>query len=168
MYTMIRPLILLSTTAFMTAFAACNNTKATAQDDRFGGPTAADSLFFSLERTPCFGKCPAYRINVYRSGHATYLGISHTEKQGDHAGNVTPETMALLLAKAESVGFFAMLDKYDGQVTDLPSTIVRVVSMDRNKKVVARHKVPPEFKEFATYAEGLLLPLPWQPRSTQH
>ena len=149
------------------SFGACNNTKATAQDDRFGGPTPADSLFFSLERTPCFGKCPAYRINVYRSGYATYVGISHTDRQGDHAGRVGTDTMALLLAKAEAVGFFAMQDKYDGQVTDLPSTIVRVVSKDRNKKVVARHKVPVEFKEFAAYAEGLLLNMQWRQLPTQ-
>lgn len=162
MRTMIRSLILLTAIPFMLVLGACNNTKATAQDDRFGGRAKADSLFFSLERTPCFGKCPAYRINVYRSGYATYVGISHTELQGDHVGSVPPETMALLLSKAEAVGFFNMQDKYDGQVTDLPSTIIRVVSKDRDKKVRARHQVPAEFKEFAAYADGLLLRLPWR------
>jgi Domain of unknown function (DUF6438) len=164
---MTRLLITLLATTALLVLSACNSNKAVAQDDRFGGPTPADSLFFSLERTPCFGKCPAYRINVYRSGYATYKGLSHAKLEGDHTSHVSADTMALLLAKAETIGFFAMQDKYDGQVTDLPSTIIRVVSKDRDKKVVARHKVPPEFKAFAAYADSLLLPLPWNQLPTQ-
>ncbi len=165
---MTRLLITLLATAALLVLGACNNNKVIAQDDRFGGPSPADSLFFSLERTPCFGKCPAYRINVYRSGLATYKGISHSKFEGDHKGRMSADTLALLLAKAESLGFFAMQDKYDGQVTDLPSTIIRVISKERDKKVVARHKIPAEFKELSAYADELLLGVSWQPVPAQH
>lgn len=165
---MTRLLITLLTAVTLWVFGACNNNKALVQDDRFGGPAQADSLFFSMERTPCFGKCPAYRINVYRSGFATYKGISHTKFEGDHESRISEDTLALLLAKAESLSFFTMQDKYDGQVTDLPSTIIRVISKERDKKVVARHKIPAEFKELAAYADELLLGLPWRPVPAQH
>ncbi|MBK8499497.1 MAG: hypothetical protein IPL52_11950 [Flavobacteriales bacterium] len=66
----------------------------------FGGATRADSLFFTIERTPCFGTCKAYRIEVYRSGYATYNGRSNMEKQGPHSAWAKPETMAALLRKA--------------------------------------------------------------------
>ncbi|MEO8067360.1 MAG: DUF6438 domain-containing protein [Flavobacteriales bacterium] len=163
---MLRTLLLLPTAALL-AFGACNTTKTAAQDDRFGGTGAADSLFFSIKRTPCFGKCPVYQINVYRSGYATYTGTNNTDLLGDHVGHIGADTLALLLNKAEALGFFGLQDKYDGQVTDLPSTIVRVVSKDRNKQVLGRVKAPQAFKDLVLYAEELLLKAPWKPLETQ-
>jgi len=128
---------------------------------RFGGSAEADSLFFSLERTPCFGACPAFRIKIYRSGSATYEGRGNVERMGMHSGSVTPEMMEDLLTKAEGYGFFGMNDTYDAQVTDLPSTIIQVNSNGRMKKVVARVGTPPAFKSFAGYAERALTPLEW-------
>ena len=133
--------------------------------DRFGGPTPADSLFFSLERTPCFGQCKAYRIRIYRSGYAIYEGSSFVDKVGTFEGRVGTDTMALLLRKAEEVQFFGMQDKYDSQVTDLPSTIIRVVANDKDKKVIGRVGTPAAFKALAAYADELVFPLPWMPHA---
>ncbi|MEO8590910.1 MAG: DUF6438 domain-containing protein [Flavobacteriales bacterium] len=130
---------------------------------RFGGAAESDSLFFSLERTPCFGACKAYVIKVYRSGFATYEGRSNVELVGKHTGQATEQQMEDLVTKAEGYGFFGMNDRYDGQVTDLPSTIITVVSSGRMKKVVARVDTPQAFKSFAQYAEGVLMPLHWEP-----
>jgi hypothetical protein len=131
---------------------------------RYGGENAADSLFFSLQRTPCFGQCKAYRIQVYRSGFAVYEGSSFVEKMGTHHGRVGTDTLAMLLRKAQEVDFFAMQDRYDSQVTDLPSTIIQVVAEGKNKKVVGRVGMPASFKAFAAYADELLFPVAWKPQ----
>ena len=136
-----------------------------ATPDRYGGPTPADSLFFSLERTPCFGQCKAYRIRIYRSGYAIYEGSSFVEKVGTFEGRVSADTMALLLRKAEEVQFFGMQDKYDSQVTDLPSTIIRLVANANDKKVIGRVGTPAAFKALAAYADELVFPLPWMPHA---
>jgi hypothetical protein len=134
---------------------------------QFGGAAAADSLFFSLERTVCFGQCPSYRIQVYRSGHVVYEGRNFVEPEGLHRGTVSADTMALLLNKAETLGFFDLDDKYDGQVTDLPSTIIRVVANGKDKKVIGRVGTPASFKSLATAADELLLSLRWVPMPPQ-
>lgn len=141
---------------------ACGTAKNATGDDRFGGTTPGDSLFFSLERTPCFGRCPAYTVAVYRSGLATFDGRSNTPLIGAHRAQAGRELMEAILAGAERAGFFTMQDSYDGQVTDLPSTIVRVVSGGRDKKVVGRYRMPEAFKHFAQSADSLLLPLDWK------
>lgn len=130
---------------------------------RFGGAAKADSLFFSLERTPCFGACRAYSIKIYRSGFATFDGRMNVDLMGAHSTRISTATMEDLLTRSEGSGFFGMNDKYDAQVTDLPSTIIRIVSNGRDKKVVARVGTPPAFKALAEYAEGQLLPLKWAP-----
>ena len=135
---------------------------------KYGGEARTDSLFFSLERTVCFGACKAYRIEVFRGGHATYDGRANVEKIGLYSGRVGRDTLDLLLEEAKAINFFDLQDRYDSEVTDLPSTIVRMVAMGRDKKVVARVGHPEKLKAFVARAEELLLPMPWRPVQPQH
>jgi len=148
--------------------SADSNTNTQAANTSLGGAAAGDSLFFFLERTPCFGACKAYRISVYRSGYARYEGRSNVEKEGMHEGRIGQDTLATLLKEAEAMGFFNLQDSYDGQVTDLPSTIVRIVTKDKDKRVLARVGTPPAFKAYVEQVETLLLPVPWRPIPAQH
>ncbi|HRH38129.1 MAG TPA: DUF6438 domain-containing protein, partial [Flavobacteriales bacterium] len=109
------------------------------------------------------GTCKAYRIDVYRSGYATYDGRAHVEKMGKYTTHVGEDAMDLIASKAEGLGFFSMKDKYDGEVTDLPSTFIRVVAHGKNKQVIGRVGQPVQFKELAAFAEAQLLPLQWVP-----
>lgn len=129
----------------------------------YGGHSVGDSLFFSLERTPCLGMCKAYRINVYRSGHATYEGVVHVERMGMHRTRIGGDTLRTLLEEAERIGFWELNATYDGPVTDLPSTIIRVVSGESDHTVTARVKTPPAFRAFAEFADELLVPNAWKP-----
>lgn len=130
---------------------------------RFGGASAIDSLVFSLERTPCFGQCKAFRINVYRSGYATFDGRTHVELEGMHHARIGADTLEIIMKEAESLGFFQLQDKYDSEVTDLPSAILRVVGGGRDKRVVGRVGTPANFKALFEKAEALLFPVPWRP-----
>ncbi|HEY0978492.1 MAG TPA: DUF6438 domain-containing protein [Flavobacteriales bacterium] len=121
----------------------------------------ADSVFFQLERTPCFGSCPAFRVVVKGNGDATYVGQRFAPREGTYAGKITAAQMAELRKMADEVGFFGMDDRYDGQVTDLPSTIIRVSNGGLTKKVVGRVGPPVAFKEFAKFAEGLFEQVQW-------
>lgn len=141
--------------------AACGpQQRATTAAHTYGSD--ADPLFFSLERTPCFGKCPAYLIAVDREGAAVYTGRTFADRPGTWKARVDRATMAALLERADAIGFFALEDRYDGSVTDVPSTIIRVNADGRDKKVVARYKVPPAFKAFAAHADSLLDRVDWE------
>ena len=132
------------------------------------GEIAADSLVLSIERTPCFGACKAYRLHVYRSGYATYEGRVNVEKVGMHDARIGRDTLDAILREAERIGFFALNDVYDSQVTDLPSTTIYVALDKRDKRVLGRVGTPPKFKAFAEYIEELLLPMAWKPIPPQH
>ena len=100
----LRHLGTLLTIMVLVGTTACSSTKPEKSSAAYGGSSPADSLFFTLTKTPCFGKCPAYTVKVYRSGFSTYNGKSHVEKTGEHTAHVGTDTMALLLAKAEAIG----------------------------------------------------------------
>lgn len=123
--------------------------------------SAADKLFFSLQRTPCFGKCPAYTVEIDADGSARYTGRSNAPREGEFTGQVEKAAMQALYDRASSIGFFGFQDKYDGQVTDLPSTIIRVNANGQDKKVVGRVKTPLAFRPFAEFADSLMGRVSW-------
>ncbi|MFT3886113.1 MAG: DUF6438 domain-containing protein [Flavobacteriales bacterium] len=123
--------------------------------------SATDTVFFLLERTPCFGACPSYRVSIGRNGSATYLGQRFAPREGNFTGQVPANIMGLLVDRAQEIGFFDLQDVYDGPVTDLPSIIIRVNADGRDKKVKGRYQAPGTFKPFAAYADSLLSTVKW-------
>lgn len=120
-----------------------------------------DSVYFSMQRTPCFGTCPSYTLTILENGTATYSGGRFAPREGNYVGKVDAETMEKLWALAEEAGFFGMQDTYDSKVTDLPSTIIRFHGKGKNKQVLARQGTPRAFKTLAEQAEELLAPVEW-------
>lgn len=128
----------------------------------------SDSLVLKLERTPCFGACKAYRIVVYRSGYAIFEGRANMEKMGPHNGHIGADTIATIARKAEQHGFYEMQEKYDADVTDLPTTYLRIVAAGKDKQVQARVGQPDDFKELVAEIEAMLLPVAWKPVAPQN
>lgn len=161
------PLVLLACSQKRDAVAASDGTPdpvaSTPQKPVLGGATNADSLVISLQRTPCYGTCKAYVINVYRSGYATFEGRSNVEREGMHYTRIGQDTIARILEDAEGSGFYQLNDKYDRDVTDLPSAIMQLVANGRNKRVVSRVGAPESFKQLFGRAEELLFPVAWKP-----
>lgn len=152
---------LLFSALIVMSIASCGSQQpaASASGTVFGSKT--DSVFFSLQRTPCFGKCPAYTVTIMADGSAHYTGRSFAPREGEFTGTVDKATMQALFDRAAAIGFFGFQDKYDAQVTDIPSTIIRVNADGKDKKVLGRVKPPPAFKPFAAFADSLLAPVEW-------
>lgn len=121
----------------------------------------ADSIFFTMERTPCFGTCPAYKLTIFADGSALYEGRRFAPREGRYVGKVDPATMEALYEMATTRGFFGMEDIYDSNITDLPSVIIRVHAHGQDKQVRARHGAPQAFKTFSQEAEQYLADVEW-------
>ena len=140
-----------------------NENKASQTALALGGTAPADSLFLFLERTPCFGPCKAYRLNIYRSGYATYEGRANVEREGMHEARIGQDTLQAILKEAERIGFYGLDDLYDSPVTDLPSLVSRMHTSAGDKQVKGRVDVPPKFRVFGETIEELVLPMAWKP-----
>ncbi len=125
-----------------------------------------DSLLIGFEKTPCFGRCPVYKVRVYRSGFATYEGLNFTEKLGMYSSNFSDEEIAEIFKSAAEIGYFSFEDKYDNKmISDLPSTISTLHSEDEKKRIVARVDVPEPLKNFHKNLAVTLQEKDWQPYS---
>lgn len=125
-----------------------------------------DSLLIALEKTPCFGRCPVYKVRVYKSGFATYEGLNFTEKLGMYSSHFTEDEIARIFKSAAEIGYFSLDDKYDNpNVSDLPSTIVTLNSEEDKKRIVARINTPEKLKIFLENLSVTLQEKDWQPYS---
>jgi hypothetical protein len=92
-----------------------------------------------LERGPCFGTCPHYRITLRSDGTGTYTGWSYVERPGVHTGRFSPEAFMRLAREIDDLGFWQLRESYLHPVNDLP--VMRTVALraDGSRKVVRDH-----------------------------
>jgi hypothetical protein len=100
-----------TTLVALAAIGACHPAPSTADAQRID----ADSIV--LERSVCFGFCPAYRLTLQPDGAVHFV----TTARGDsiqRADTIAPRSVAWLAAEAHRAGFYA-----------LPREIVRDTSL---------------------------------------
>ena len=96
-------------------------------------------LIASLERTPCYGKCPIYEIRVYENGIVLYNGKKFTEKEGCYYRRISKREVKGIQALFVSEGFSDLNNMYPSDIkspSDLPSCIVRFYDNNNIAKVV--------------------------------
>jgi len=89
-------------------------------------PTS-DMLYASLERTPCFGTCPVYRLFIYNDGVVVYHVRMFVEgwEPGYYKGLIQQNKLKEIEVKANETNYFSLNNEYPAptvQVADLPVT----------------------------------------------
>jgi hypothetical protein len=96
----------------------------------------------SLERGPCFGSCPVYKVTVDRTGGVRFEGRRFVANTGVSTGTVSPAVVDSLLEELSAAGYFELADAYragepgcERYATDLPTIVTEVRSGERLKRV---------------------------------
>lgn len=97
---------------------------------------APDPTFqVTLQRTVCFGTCPAYNVTISADGKVSYDGARFVAVTGHRDGMADPAKLAALIALIDSSGFMDLKDDYAAAVTDMPSQIITVTRKGRTHRV---------------------------------
>jgi Domain of unknown function (DUF6438) len=98
----------------------------------------------TLERTPCYGACPAYKVTVSGTGEVVYCGETHVEKIGTHRWRLSRRRLQRLAEALERAKYLRLEDDYTaGGATDAPGCLTSVEYDDgTSKSVVRRHGDP--------------------------
>jgi len=123
----------------------------------------------TLERTPCFGACPVYKLTIHRSGRVEYEGKDHVREKGRRTGKISVEDFDKLVRKIDEMNFFGLNDRYDGKnpdgsgvtVTDLPTRKIGVTRDSRTKTVENYFHGPKDLKELEDLVDELTKSAQW-------
>ncbi len=87
-------------------------------------------LEIGLERTRCFGGCPAYRITIDGHGNVSYHGLANVVHSCEESWSIPSEVLTKLLDEFRSVRFCELDESYTMAVSDLSQTILWLRSGD--------------------------------------
>lgn len=114
-------------------------------------PAAAGPVLI-FERTPCYGRCPAYSMQVYADGRVAYEGRRDVPLMGKHDLKLPAASVAEMLRQAHEAHFETFEKEYLSGATDMPSTIVTIAQPDGTlKRVTAENNAPENVKNYFTY-----------------
>jgi hypothetical protein len=150
-----RYLIPIVVSAFLTL--ACNTQKeAQNTTNKPIKSNETDTLYFTMERTPCFGMCPTDKVQIFSDGKVIYEGIRFVDRMGLYEGEISEGQLIRLENQLRDMRFFMLQDEYDGPVTDLPSTIFSVLWGEKEKRIVNRFNGDPSLKTLEALIVQLL------------
>lgn len=66
----------------------------------------------TMERGPCFGTCPIYRVTISANGEVTFEGERFTKAIGTRQKRISRDAVRQLTDAIEAIDFFS-LDRYD-------------------------------------------------------
>lgn len=96
----------------------------------------------SLERGPCFGTCPVYRVTIDQGGRVRFEGRRFVADTGLSTADVPAARVDSLFVELERAGYFELADSYRAgdqacrrYATDLPTVTTEVRLGPRSKRI---------------------------------
>lgn len=120
------------------------------------------SVFATISKSPCYGKCPVYKMTIYSDGRAVLEGQSNIEFIGTYETTLSKEELQAFIDTAKSIDYFGLEDKYDSPITDIPSTTTSIVIDGKKKEVYRRADYPQKILTFEKLFTELLGNKKWK------
>lgn len=100
----------------------------------------------TLERGPCFGTCPIYKVTVASGGAVSFDGFNFVKTKGKATAQINPEEFKRLVNEFETIKFSSLDDKYEPgspgcgpAVTDMPYVRTSIQMNGKTKSVSHYH-----------------------------
>lgn len=123
------------------ALAALSAAACTPASTPSSAPGTADADSVVLERTRCYGFCPAYRVTLARTGEVRFVS-SYPDEGRRETGRVSGPDFDALVRGADAAGFWTTPEKVQDDArlcgavaTDLPTVIVEIYAAGRSHRV---------------------------------
>ncbi len=132
-------------------------------ETQFSKLSEEDSLFASINKGFCFGTCPVYTINIYKSGYVSYKGSHNVDLEGEYFTVISYDKMLKFIATAKEIEYLNLKDVYDNEgITDLPSTTTSIVLNGKRKTVRRRYDFPKSILVFEKVFSDMLSNENWE------
>jgi hypothetical protein len=90
------------------------------------------TVTIQLERTACYGTCPAYSVTIHGDGRVEYNGKSHVKEMGTREGRIEMDKIRALASVFAKMKFWGLAEDYSaakckGRVcTDMATAITEL------------------------------------------
>lgn len=104
------------------------------------GQKVDEALRITLERTVCFGNCPAYRVSLDADGTVTYDGQSYVKERGKKTKRIRMDEFDALVTRFEASGFETLAPPWkcppiSVQSSDMPSATLTLTRKAKEHRI---------------------------------
>jgi hypothetical protein len=102
-------------------------------------------LLVSIERTPCFGRCPVYKLVIYQNGYALRYGRANVSFTGWSEARLSAQQLEEIYQYVQEHKIYDLEEEYVLlRIVDYPTTITEINIQGRYKRIVNTHPSAPE------------------------
>jgi len=98
-------------------------------------PAATTIRSITMERSGCYGRCPAYTISIDKSGTAHYRGILFTADSGSFVKKAGAKKAEQIFSKTIANRVDTCQDTYKAMAVDLPGLILTIEYAGKTKTI---------------------------------
>ncbi len=154
-------------TVLITSTRCCRKHQPTANRQTENAPSEATSppkespSILAIERTPCYGQCPAYKVD-FKEGGVAFLSVRHLDRipPGRYMTKINPEDLTMWQEMAR--GAMAEMRQMEGEqpvAVDFPGLII---TMEGRSVSYTLQRTPPQLKAFLTEFDQWVHSMPWK------
>jgi len=88
-----------------------------------------------IERTTCYGSCPAYSFIVQKDGSFKYVGENYVDRIGEYTGTIPTFRLKKVFEAIDALDFAALATQYTSNITDMPAVYTLVVQDGKPKAI---------------------------------
>ena len=119
--------------------AGSNQSPASAESAPAAQDVPKDTVI-TLERTVCYGTCPAYKLTIYADGKVVFEGAEYVRKTGRFEARVSRDKVQELLTAFREINYFDLKNNYSEKDcpqwwTDHPTAQTSLTINGRSKTV---------------------------------
>src|SRR5437867_11446929 len=109
----------------------------------------------TLERTTCFGACPAYLLQIDSSGAVSFKQGPPPNRHEERTSTITADQLHDLVAGFAAIHFFELNDVYPATTEDWPTTYNGLTLEGKTKKMTHSDIAPPGLEELERTIERM-------------
>ncbi len=130
---------------FVCMLTVCGNSVSQIENTNQIQQKEKTELSLRMERTGCYGQCPAYDVVVQSDGKVLFNGKSYTKITGKVEDKITEEQLKQLIAEIDNSNFFSFDDAYTYDSENCPSiatdmaTVTLFISLNGKEKTIIHY-----------------------------
>jgi hypothetical protein len=137
--------------------SACAQKKLTKTEQKAPEAVRPAITYIMMERTPCFGRCPYYALELKSDGMARYYGYKFTEHQGIYEIGIGIPQASHLFKTLESYRPDTCQDIYEMMIADLPGINYTITYDNDETKSIRNANFGPGFlQDFARKMDEMM------------
>ncbi|MFM7015644.1 MAG: DUF6438 domain-containing protein [Bacteroidota bacterium] len=106
--------------------------------------TNNQQLLFSIEKGPCFGTCPEYKVEVWASGKAIYKGVRNVQTLGVLETQISDSLLNVFKNSLSKIDLESLDSSYVNKyLTDFPPVDLCFDVNAKRKCIHVFHENPP-------------------------